>query len=137
MTRTSQPSRIISGLCDGAGRRELALRPRRDVFDRPEEPRRYGEAPLVFRLVAERDWLDDRDRLVALPVRWLALPVRWRVAPLDAGLLTEELLGARVAMMPTVARSRPRHPDRDPRVAPRLTVGASRQSGNHDGQEAP
>lgn len=117
MARTSQLSRMISGLVGFAVRRAAVVRPRPDDRDRLDEPRRYGEAP-ELRVDVDRDLPDDRARLDPLPVRWLRLPVRWRVAPLDAGLVAGELLGARVAMMLTVTSgTRPAQAPRAPRVA--------------------
>jgi hypothetical protein len=89
---------MISGLVDGGGR--LAVLPRLAVVRPRPLLRVYGEAgrrpfrdPDVVRVRAEP--LVLLEPLVPLAVRGRLVPVRARAA----------LLGARVAMLPTVARN--------------------------------
>ncbi len=109
---TSQPSRISSGLCCGGGGRRAADLPR--PRDEAAAERRYGEAagrpdldpdPDVReppdRVAAFRDPAAGADRPVPPACRVRLAPAPWRAALPDA------LLGARVAMMHTVATPAP------------------------------
>jgi hypothetical protein len=127
MAFASQPSRMISGFADGGRRAADELRPlARDLL---ADPRRYGEEPVrdppperfppaVRDWLAVRAWPEERDWPADLvrpaPLAGRDPLVSARARPLPAAVLLDAgLLGARVAMMHTVASNsqRPKHHD--------------------------